>query len=495
MHPRRYARLIWIAALACLVALIYWPSTFFLYGRWTDTAGETYTHGWLILLICIALVVRARHQLVAAPARPSAFAALGLALAVITWLVAYRASIEGLEVPIQPLIFWLSVTTAFGWAVGRLLLFPVAYLYFAVNVWYGAPLQDLTVLVMRAALAVTGPTALFVGDLIHIPNGSFVIEEGCSGLHFMIVGLAVAALYGEQRRDPWPVRVRQLALMAGLALIANWVRVYTVIEAGYLTEMQSYLVRVSHYGFGWCVFAVAMFAFFWFAPGSAVEPAPPPAAEVPAATEVPAAVSAAARSAELTGVAIAVMILSALPLLNAGLRTLQAAPPLAHPAAMLDPQLPWHPVALDVRSEWMPIFAGADELQRGAFRNGTDQTVEVLGVAYRTQRQGAELVGETSSLLGNRLRVVGEQVVGSRSGAFREAEVTDPAGARSLLWWRYQVDGQFIVGPLAQQLWYGINALVWQPPAGLIALRTSCQGECGSARRTLQEFVAHSGMR
>jgi len=44
-------------------------------------------------------------------------------------------------------------------------------------------------------------------------------------------------------------------------------------------------------------------------------------------------------------------------------------------------------------------------------------------------------------------------------------------------------------------LWYGINALVWQPPAGLIALRTSCQGECGSARRTLQEFVAHSGMR
>jgi EpsI family protein len=253
--------------------------------------------------------------------------------------------------------------------------------------------------------------------------------------------------------------------------------------------MQSYLVRVSHYGFGWCVFAVALFAFFWFAPGSAVEPAPPPAAEVPAA------VSAAVRPAELVGVALAAVILSALPLLNAGLRTLHAPPPLAHPAAMLDPQLPWHPVALDVRSEWMPIFAGADELQRRAFRNGTDQTVEVLGVAYRTQRQGAELVGETSSLLGNRLRVVGEQVVGSRSGAFREAEVTDPAGARSLLWWRYQVDGQFIVGPLAQQLWYGINALVWQPPAGLIALRTSCQGECSDARRALEEFVAHSGMR
>ena len=489
MHPRRYARLIWIAALACLVALIYWPSTLFLYGRWTDTAEETYTHGWLILLISIGLVVRARHELVAVPARPSALAALGLALAVITWLVAYRASIEGLEVPIQPLIFWLSVTTAFGWAVGRLLLFPVAYLYFAVNVWYGAPLQDLTVLAMRAALAVTGPPALFVGHVIHIPNGSFVIDEGCSGLHFMIVGLAVAALYGERRRDPWPVRARQLALMAGLALIANWVRVYTVIEAGYLTDMQSYLVRVSHYGFGWCVFAATLFVFFWFAPGSAVEPVPPPAGELPEP------VSAAVRSTELAGVAIAAAILIALPLLNAGLRTAHAAPPLAHPAAMLEPQPPWHAVALDVRSEWMPVFAGADELQRRAFGNGTDQTVEVLGVAYRTQRQGAELVGETSSLLGKRLHAVGEQVVASRSGAFREAEVTDPTGARSLLWWRYQVDGQNMVGPLAQQLWYGINALVWQPPAGLIALRTSCQRECANAHRTLQEFVAHSGMR
>ena len=489
MHLGPHVRLFWIAALACLVALVYWPSTHFLYGKWTDTAGETYTHGWLILLICIGLVVRARHELVAAPARPSPLAAVGLILAVIVWLVAYRASMEALEVPVLPLIFWLAVTAAFGWAVGRRLLFPVAFLYFAVNIWYGAPLQRLTVLAMRAALAVTGPTALVVDEVIHIPNGTFLIEQSCSGLHFMIVGLAVAALYGEQRRDPWPVRLQQLALMAGLALIANWVRVYTVIEAGYLTDMQSYLVRVSHYGFGWCVFAVALFVFFWLAPGSAVEPARPAAAE--AATPL----TAPARSAELAGPAIAVLILIALPLLNAGLRTSRAAPPLAHPAASLDPRPPWHALPLDVRSEWMPIFAGADELQRRAFGRSTEESVEVLAVAYRTQRQGAELVGETSSLLGHRLQAIGEQVIGSSSGAFREAEVADPTGARSLIWWRYQVDGRNMVGPLAQQLWYGVNALVWQPPAGLVALRAPCRGECSSARRTLQQFVADSGMR
>jgi exosortase/archaeosortase family protein len=341
---------------------------------------------------------------------------------------------------------------------------------------------------MRGLLAVTGPPAVIEGDAIHLSNGTFLIEEGCSGLHFMIVGLAVAALYGEQRRDVWRVRVRQLALMAGLALLANWVRVYTVIVAGYLTDMQSYLVRVSHYGFGWCVFAVALLVFFWLAPFLGPEPALPPAAAVPPSPN-------GEGHARPGGFAVAVAILLGLPLLNVALRMSHPVPPLPHPAALLDPQPPWHAVPVDVRSAWHPVFAGADELQRRAFGSSGDDAVEVLGVAYRRQRQGAKLVGQTSSVTGEGLETRAEQVVGSAAGRFREAEVADRAGARSLIWWRYQVAGRNLVAPLAQQLWYGINALVWRPPAGLVALRTPCNADCESARRTLQEFVAHSGMR
>src|SRR5215469_3942 len=300
MRASPYQRLYWIAALACVTALVYWPSTKFLYGKWVDDASLTYTHGWLILLISIALVWRVRREIAAAPAQPSPRAAVALAVAIIAWLISYRASVEGVEVPLQPLIFWLAVTAAFGWKVGRVLLFPVAFLYFAEPIWYGAPLQALTVYVMRGALALTGPPAVVEGNYIHLSNGTFISEEGCSGLHFMIVGLAIAALYGEQRHDSWPLRVRQLALMAGLALLANWVRVYTVIQAGYLTNMQSYLVRVSHYWFGWCVFAVALLVFFWLAPRLGPEPPLPPEA----AAQAPA--SASVRRAELGGFATAV---------------------------------------------------------------------------------------------------------------------------------------------------------------------------------------------
>ncbi len=491
MQGLRYARLYGIAALAVAVALIYWPSTVFLYGKWTNNGERTYTHGALILLICIALVVRARRELVAAPARASPAAGAALVLVIVAWLVGYRASIEGLEVPLQPLIFWLAVFAAFGWGVARVLLFPVGYLYFAEPIWYGGPLQHLTVRVMSVALAVTGPPAVIVGDVIHIPNGTFLIEEGCSGLHFMIVGLAVAALYGEQQRDPWPLRLRQLALMALLALLANWIRVYTVIEAGYLTDMQSYLVRVSHYGFGWCVFAVALAIFFWLAPrlGRPATPQARPAAPGPEPAGPP------RRRAELIGVLGALALLIVVPLLHSLVRGSRAAPPLADPAASLRPEPPWHTVPVDVRSAWLPVFAGADELKRGAFGNANDATIEVLGVAYRAQRQGAELVGETSSVTGDRLEVRNEEVIPSRVGAFRESEVSDPAGARSLIWWRYQIDGRNLVNPLSQQLWFGLNSLVGQPPAALIALRAPCRGDCASARDTLQTFVSQSGIR
>jgi exosortase len=493
MQIAGYARLWLIALLACVIALLYWPSIdFLIHEKWSDTASKTYTHGWLILVICIWLVFRSRDELAAAPARFSPKWLVGLAAAVVAWLVCYRASIEGLELPLLPLIFWLAVTVAFGVNVGRLLLFPVAFFYFAVPIWYGTPLKNLTVLAMHGLFAITGPPTLFEGDYIHIPNGTFVIEEGCSGLHFMIVGLAVAALYGEQRRDPWRIRVRQLALMAGLAVLANWVRVYTVIQAGYLTDMQSYLVRVSHYGFGWCVFAAALLVFFWLAPRLG----PDLGLDTPRAVPPPAYL--AVTRAELAGLASVVAILAALPALSAGLRIMHPAPRATDP---VDPGATWHALPQDLGSAWRPVFPAADQQERQALINAAGDIVETLTVSYRTQRQGAELVGEGTSIVGGVLELRAERVVSTPSGTFREAEVADPeaatgnsAAGRSLIWWRYEVAGRTLVAPFAEQLWYGINALVWQPPAGLTAMRTSCRGDCAGARRTLREFIASSNL-
>ena len=477
------SRLWLICALALAVALVFWPSTVMLYEEWSDFVNITYTHGWLILAVCIALIWRARHEIAAAPAQPWPLAALALVGAIALWLVCYRASMEEAYIAVFPLLFWLAVATAFGRSVARLLLFPVAFFYFAIPTWsqLANPLQSLTVLAMRAFLGVTGPHAQIDGALIHIPNGSFVIEEGCSGLHFLIVGLAVAALHGELRQDPPRTRVEQLALMTGLSLIANWVRVYTVIEAGYLTDMRSYLVSVSHYWFGWGVFAVALVAFFWlstwFSPAAAPEPARAAADGV-----------APAGRRELLGFALALLLLAGLPELSALLRNSRGLPEYARePPAQTSPQ--WTAVPPDAQSPWLPVFAGAHEEVRGSFADQAGRSVEIYRARYLEQRQGAELVGDTSSVFGEHLVPIVQQDVSSAQGPFRETELVASGDGRSLVWSRYVIGRRVFLRGVSEQLWYGVNALFYRPPASVLALRVECLADCERARAVLRDFT------
>ena len=489
MRMSHSARLWMILALAVLVACVYAPSTRVLAEQWTDFVNITYTHGWLILAVCIALVIRERGAIAGTRARVSPLALLSLALCSFAWLVSYRASIQDLHITILPAIFWLAVTTAFGWRVGRLLIFPVLFFYFAEPSWgqLSGPLQALTVAAMHVSLAVTGPHTWISGALVHIPNATFEIQEGCSGLHFLIVGLAVAALHGELRRDPWRTRLAQLTLMTGLALLGNWVRVYVIIQVGYLTDMHSSLLA-NHYWFGWGVFAVALVAFFWIrgrldpevAPGTTAAPAPE-------------SERSGRLRPDIAGCVIAAIVLLALPAASAAIRMLRAAPPLTA-AAAAHPGMPWVPAPLDVHSSWQPIFLGPDLEQRAAFANTSGDIVEAFAVTYRNQRQGAKLVSMDNTLLGRGLQLRSEEVVRSSSGAFRESEAQEraPPYGDYLIWSRSRAAGRDFVNPLASQLWYGLNATVSYPTAFLMAFRAGCRPDCAAARLHLRGFAARA---
>ena len=485
MRMTRWPRLWLLLALALMVAVAYWPSTRVLLEQWGDFKNLAYTHGWLILAGCVWLVIHSRREIDAAPAQIETLALLALAGCVLCWLVSYRASVQDLHITILPALFWLAAAGAFGWAVGRQLIFPVLFFAFALPSWsqLSVPLQDLTVQVMRVVLAVTGPAAFVSGDLIHIPNGTFEIEGGCSGLHFILVGLAVAALHGELRRDGWKTRVAQIALMAGLALLANWIRVYVIIQAGYLTDMHSPLLR-NHYWFGWGVFAVLLYVFFKLA--ALFEPAELPAAATP---PVPPDGTHALSRADLAGFAIGVAVLVGLPAASAAVRLMRPAAPLA---MAVDPGPPWVAAPLDINSSWQPVYPGADLQTRRAFTNGFGDTVEMFSVSYIRQHQGAKLVGMYTSLTGRDLLPGPEQTVAAPTGPFHETEVAERAShdALYLIWSRYETAGRHFASPFPAQLWYGINALVGNPRASLIALRAACRPDCASARRALLEFAA-----
>jgi EpsI family protein len=484
-----------ILGLWLLVPLIYWPSAVALDALWRGSAGDTYTHGYLVLIASLWLTVRERTRLQAAPARPAGW---GLALVVLlslVWLWSWRAAIEALHMLLLPAILAAALVAALGWRTARLALFPVGLLLFAMPVWgaINGILQAFASRVNGLLIWLSGMPAYMQGNVIRLPGGSIDIAQTCSGLNAFVIGLTVAALYGAIMRDPLRRRLAWLGLMGALALIGNSVRIFIVTVAAYQTDMRSPLVA-HHIWLGWCLFAVAVGVFLALAGRLAGiwdrgRPAKARAEERPA--EAPAGpMTAAPPTARL---AVVLGCLALLPVLSYGSDLLTST--ARGRIAIQWPAAPhgWRGPMPDTASEWSPRFLSPSAQSLRVYVDAGAEPIEVFVVAYRSQTQDAKLLGYGNSLLGSAAQLRGRsaQSVESPAGRWRERVAVDPAGARSLIWWRYRVGDRVFTEPRLSQLWYGLAALLGHPPVSSItALRAACGADCSAARRRLEAAAA-----
>jgi exosortase len=484
--PLRIAGLVLLAA----VFALFWPALEVLWTLWLDTAVTTYTHGLLIAPLCAVLAWRNLHGPLpsaaqsAADPRRAVFIALLLAL-VIGWQLAYRAGIQAGYLLLLPPLAWCAVRVAFGAGPARAVAFPLAFFYFATPVWdYLNPLAHAaTIHAVRAMLRIAGVPAWFDGDMVHLSVGNFAIEDGCSGLHFFVVALAVGALIGELRRDGWRMRLRWLCIAAVLAIVMNWVRVFTIILLGHLTYMQHYVVRESHYWFGWWLFLVVLAALFVY---ERRLPPRPRAAQVAAPEPAPAGAARAAAAGALLVLALLAMPAIVNPLIDAhsiGDMEMLARPPA--PAADR-----WR-LAAAPRSDWAPVQVGADLERRWRFA-GADGDVEVYGAWYRRQAQRKKLGGFVNRPAGDATLL--EQYAVSVDGRPFAAQRVEAGGKQALLWLQYRIADKAFASATRAQLWYSAYALgtFRSPPSSVRVLRTACDPDCAAATEVLTRFVEQS---
>lgn len=473
---RRRVALSLVLFLALALSL-FWPTTHTLIAEWGNMDRLTYTHGWLIAGIALWLMLRASVDI---PRRRIgvAWRALPvLALMSLLWLVLFRAGIEVGHQALLPVLLWLALYAALGRAAAIALAFPVAFMYFAIPVWslLNGVLQQLTVVAMRVLLPLGGISAYFDGNTVHIASGIFDIAGGCSGLHFFIVAIAVAALNGELNRDPLKVRMIALSLAAVLAIAANWLRVFTIIVAGYLTDMQHFLVRVDHYYFGWAVFAVAMCVFFFIARRFPVrERARDPVADSRQQAGL-------MFKAGLVATGVALSVGPAWAFVQSTMTPVEAT------KSATDDSMSMQDTA------WQPVFIGADVIERDRLMDGA-QGVHVYIAEYRTQRQGKELIGYRNSIIGSEDAVILRRTkVHTRDGAVMEWVLRQSDNAVALLWYVYEVGELRYIRPVAAQISYGIQSLIGTPRARVIALRAQCALDCDAERAMLNRVFDARG--
>ncbi|WP_129645557.1 exosortase A [Peristeroidobacter agariperforans] len=478
---RALLRVGWIVLIALAVALIMWRTTATLLREWSDTDDLTYTHGYLILAISVWALWRSRDSLARENSAPvAALIPISLVLSV-AWLITYRAGLLVVYQALLPLAMWVAVWTICGWGVARTSLFAFGFLYFAVPIWSlaNSTLQHATTAAMKALLPLFGVPTYFSGNTVYIPAGVFEIAGGCSGLHFFIVGTAIATLYGEVHRDSLKTRAIFVLMAAVLAVLANWVRVFTIIVAGHLTNMQHFLIRVDHYYFGWVVFAVAIGLFLYLASRMPQGRAADPMIE---RTSQPQPVSRRAwLIAACTAVAVALGPWQA-SRVSAGAR---------EPASVLPTLTGWNGPDNAV-GEWRPKFPSADQLLLGSY-SANGQSVDVFVAAYREQHQGKEFGSLGNSSLGEGL----ESRLPRRalSGGIGERIVIDDQGTRWILRDTYVVGERNFYAASVGQLWYGLTALWRDQRSAALGVRVKCQAEsCDAARLVADEFLLSSGV-
>jgi exosortase A len=244
------------------VALAYRESWATLINTWrSDT---TFSHGLLIVPMTLYLIWLKRGELERIELRPS-WTGLGLLCAALAlWAlgrlvhvrVLEQLGLVGMLQSVVPLVLGLGAT--------RILMFPLAFLWFAVP--FGKelvpPLMEITADLSVLLLRLTGVPVYRDGMLLHIPAGTYEVARACSGIKFLITTTALGAFYAYVIYTSQRKRVVFVAAAILTAILSNGIRAYLLVLIGHLTDMTFEHDR-WHILFGYVVFGVILLTLFY----------------------------------------------------------------------------------------------------------------------------------------------------------------------------------------------------------------------------------------
>jgi exosortase A len=375
-------------AFAVLAALVAYRDTVASFVQvWQNSA--TFAHGFLIVPISAGLVWLRRRTLQPLAPRPYPIALLMLPLLGLTWFVGHATDTFLVEqLSLVAMIPALAVV-CFGPRAARSQAFALGFLFFTVP--FGPHFQPFLMKVTAdfvvRALKISGIPVVREGLFFAIPGAKWRIVEACSGLHFLVSGLALACLYGFWvYRKVWK-RVLFAACTIAALILANGIRAYLIVLVGYLSHMRLGM-GYEHNAIGWLVFMVVMAILF--GAGLVLRDRTAPTGAPPDLGASGHAVPPFARPTGWIGVAgVAAVALGVWPTLLANLPEPGPGRPTT-PISAPEPRGGWfyEPDTLPVPR---PVFVGAtSETTRAYAKDGA--MVQCYLAFYEHQHQGRELI-------------------------------------------------------------------------------------------------------
>ncbi len=380
-----------LALLLVAVGLFFFESFRGMEEIWSRS--DTFAHAYVVPPIALWLMWRQRAALALQLPAPSPWLLLPFGLLVLVWLVGQLVAVNAVTQLAATALLVLTVPLLLGVRVALVILFPLAYLFFAVPIgeFMIPPLMQGTADFTVAALRLSGIPVYREGLQFMIPSGSWSVVEACSGVRYLMASFMVGSLFAYLNYTSTKRRFIFALVSLAVPVLANWLRAYMIVMLGHLSGNQL-AVGADHLIYGWVFFGVVITIVFMIGARWSEEPAPLP-------TVVPAALPRAATGWRPWGLALAAAALAALPQLT--LRLIDRGESTAEPQLALTaaPAGGWHAVPADA-SSFKPSFRNpnAELLARFAADEATPPVGVYLGY-YRRQDTSRKLVSSENVLV------------------------------------------------------------------------------------------------
>jgi exosortase A len=427
--PWRQAGLAVLLLLA-LVLVLYRETVVSMITIWERS--DTFAHAFLVLPIVLWLVWRRRQSLALQMPRPALCALPAIAAVAVAWLMGQLVAVNSVTQLALVAMLVLAVPAVLGLRIAKLLLFPLAFLFFAVPIgeFMMPTLINWTADFTVIALRLTGIPVYREGNQLAIPSGTWSVVEACSGVRYLIASFMVGTLFAYLNYRSTRRRVIFAVIALLVPVLANWLRAYMIVMLAHLSD-NKLAVGVDHLIYGWVFFGIVM-AILFVIGARWSEPDAPQSEMVPAISVD----SQAASGTAVWAVTLGAMLLVAAP--QGALWAIERSETSLAPRLELPAELAPGWRASDAQlGNWQPAFEGPSVQGQRVYENG-EQSVGLYIAYYRRQGENHKLVSSQNVLVSSQDKLWNQLASGSRNVAV----ASDTLKMRTALLQRAQLPGE-----------------------------------------------------
>lgn len=496
-----------LLALTTLLTLwLLWPSALSMAHIWLNS--QTYAHGMFIPALALLLAWTRRQEVAQVQPSPWAWGLILIAAATLAWTMARAVDVKTVQHFALVVMFPGLVLTLLGPRVTWILIFPLAYLFFAVP--FGdfliEPMMGYTAHLSVLLLKLTGVPVYMDGYYISIPAADFVVVEACSGVRYLIASIALGLVYAYLNYQSLWRRLAFMAFAVALPILANVLRVYVIIMTAHVTDGRITLEGHGHIIVGWVFFGIVMFLMFWLGSFWADRHGPAkgegPEGTATANTNLRHASSNPVKTKNLALILLALVVMlgsarGSETLLQARAQQILIEAPIQLPSAMVN----WQGPEL-VSGTWRPAYHDPDTELAGLYRdNGS--SVELHLLQYQNRGQGTGLISWRNQIHehheneswrrsgGGARQLMGSEDREHRVGTVQETLLRGPGGQLRLIWHWYQIGDRATIDRVEVKL-RELQLVLTGDGRGAFLVALSTEGDelsLDAARQRLEAFL------